>query len=286
MAWRAGARCFNLQFVQFHPTTLFSGVGRFLISEAVRGERGIIIDSNGNEFMNKIHEKGSLVPRDIVARGIHQTLLKTGHSCVYLDISFRSDKWIKNRFPNIYKHCLEKDIDITTTAIPVVPASHYSCGGIHVDLNGQTSLQGLYAIGEVACTGVHGANRLASTSLLECLVWGYIVGKSSKLFELQFPSIDSWEQGKEDIDPALILQDWLNIKNTMWNYVGLVRTRQRLHRAQDMLRRLQNEIEEFYQLARLNPEIIGLRNGVQTALAITNAAIEDRTSKGCHFISD
>lgn len=286
MAWRAGVRCINLQYIQFHPTALFHNSGRFLISEALRGEGAKLYDKDGIDFMKKIHPLGSLAPRDIVARGIHQTLLKTGNSCVYLDISFKSAKWIKDRFPNIYQHCLDKDIDITSSPIPVVPASHYSCGGVHVDLNGRTSLQGLYAIGEVACTGVHGANRLASTSLLECLVWGYIVGQSSDLLELEFPLIDSWEQGKQNIDPALILQDWLNIKNTMWNYVGLVRTRQRLLRAHDMLRRLQNEIEEFYQLARLNPEIIGLRNGIQTALAITNAAIEDRTSKGCHFISE
>ena len=173
LAWRAGARCFNLQYMQFHPTTLYSEGERFLISEAVRGEGGILIDNQGREFMNGFHEMGSLAPRDIVARSIHQTMLDTNHPCVYLDISFKDADWLSNRFPTIYEYCFNSGIDITKEPIPVVPAAHYLCGGIGTSLRGRTSLERLYAIGEVSCTGVHGANRLASTSLLESIVWAY-----------------------------------------------------------------------------------------------------------------
>jgi L-aspartate oxidase len=286
MAWRAGARCFNLQYIQFHPTALFHESGRFLISEAMRGEGGKLYDVNGDEFMESLHKDNSLAPRDIVARGIHQALIKTNHPCVYLDISHKESTWIKNRFPTIYKNCLKQGIDITTKPIPVVPAAHYSCGGVGVNLTGRTSLKRLYAIGEVSCTGVHGANRLASTSLLECLVWGYLAGKNSATYNegYIYPPTNDWVQEKEKIDSALIAQDWLTIKNTMWNYVGLIRTRDRLHRALHVLRNLQYDTEQPYQQAKLTPEIISLRNGIQTALAITSAALEDRDSKGCHYI--
>ena len=288
MAWRAGARCFNLQYIQFHPTALFHKSGRFLISEALRGEGAQLIDVNGKEFMKDIHKLNNLAPRDIVARGIHTALMTTNHPCVYLDISHKDSTWIKGRFPNIYNHCMKLDLDITSKPIPVVPAAHYSCGGIGVNLLGRTSLKRLYAIGEVSCTGVHGANRLASTSLLECLVWGYVAGKNATTYqeEHHIPTTAKWVQEHEIIDPALIAQDWLTIKNTMWNYVGLVRTRDRLHRAQNILRNLQYDIENFYQKAKLTPDIIGLRNGIQTAVAITSAALEDRVSKGCHYIEN
>ena len=287
MAWRAGARCLNLQYVQFHPTALFHESGRFLISEAVRGEGGRLYDINGNEFMKNVHQDHSLAPRDIVARGIHQALITTNHPCVYLDISDKDNHWIQKRFPTIYQHCLTQGIDITKKPIPVVPAAHYSCGGVGVNLKGRTSLKRLYAIGEVSCTGAHGANRLASTSLLECLVWGYISGKNAATYTENhtYPPINDWIQEKEIIDPALIAQDWLIIKNTMWNYVGLVRTRDRLHRAHHILRNLQYDIEQFYQKAELTPAIIGLRNGIQTAIAITSEALSDRESKGCHYIA-
>ena len=289
MAWRAGVRCFNLHYIQFHPTALYHESERFLISEAVRGEGGILIDNSGNEFMNKIHDKGSLAPRDIVSRGIHQTMLANSHPCVYLDITHKSKLWLQNRFPNIYKYCLNKNIDIANEPIPVVPAAHYSCGGIGVNLNGHTSLKRLYAIGEVACTGVHGANRLASTSLLESLVWGYKSGKDASINEKgddYSPNIEPWVIEKDTIDPALIAQDWLSIKHTMWNYVGLVRTRQRLLRAQTILRNLQNDIERFYQRVHLTPEIISLRNGIQTANAIVSSAIEAKSSKGTHYVQE
>lgn len=287
MAWRAGARCFNLQYVQFHPTTFYGEKDRFLISEAVRGEGGILLDKDGKEFMHNFHELGSLAPRDIVARAIHETMLETAHPCVYLDISFKDSNWLKERFPTIYKHCLEGGVDITKEPIPVVPAAHYLCGGVGVSLKGRTSLQRLYAVGEVACTGVHGANRLASTSLLEALVWGWIAGEEAALNSENnsyFPEIFSWEEGKENIDNALIAQDWMTIKNTMWNYVGLIRTRQRLLRAHTTLRHLQSEIEQFYQKAKMDKNIIQLRNGVQTAIAITLATLEARVSRGTHYI--
>ncbi len=286
MAWRAGARCVNLHYIQFHPTALYHESGRFLISEALRGEGAYLYDIHGNHFMDNIHTLKNLAPRDIVAREIHQTLLKTQHPYVYLDISHKKTDWIKNRFPTIYKHCLNLGIDITTNPIPVVPAAHYSCGGISVNLNGETSLKRLYAIGEVSCTGLHGSNRLASTSLLECLVWGYLAGKNAAndFTQYNIPTIKTWINASEQIDSALVAQDWLTIKNTMWNYVGLVRTRERLQRAQRVLRNLQHDIEKIYQKAQLTPEIIGLRNGIQVAVAITTAALEDRVSRGCHYV--
>ena len=287
MAWRAGARCFNLQFMQFHPTTLFHESGRFLLTEALRGEGAKLIDVSGNEFMEQFHKQGSLAPRDIVARGIHQIMLDSDHPCVYLDISHKDSEWIQDRFPSIFKHCSEIGIDITSEPVPVVPAAHYACGGIGVNLWGRTSLKRLYAVGEGSCTGVHGANRLASTSLLECVVWGYIAGNDvAKLRDGDdyFPDTEEWKPETEIVDPALIAQDWLTIKNTMWNYVGLIRTRQRLLRAATILRHLQTEIEQFYQKAKLTDEIIGLRNGVQAAIAVTSATLETRQSQGTHYL--
>lgn len=289
LAYRAGARCFNLQYIQFHPTTLYNDRKNFLLSESMRGEGAKLIDKNGNEFMNAFHELGSLAPRDVVARGIHQTMLDTNHPCVYLDISYKDRYWVKERFPTIYEHCLTMGIDITKGPIPVVPAAHYSCGGVGVSLRGRTSLQRLYAIGEVACTGVHGANRLASTSLMEAVTWGYISAMDSVKFvesDSYFPEIFEWVDETEAVDPALISQDWTQIQNTMWNYVGLVRSRSRLVRARTILRHLQSEIETFYQKAKMSTPILELRNGVQTALAVTNATLEDRVSRGAHYIKE
>lgn len=289
LAWRAGARCFNLQYIQFHPTTFYNERDRFLISESMRGEGGTLRDKHGREFMKDFHELGNLAPRDIVSRSIHQTMLETNHPCVYLDISHRDSIWIKERFPTIYEHCLNAGVDITNEPIPVVPAAHYSCGGIGVSLRGRTSLKRLYAIGEVACTGVHGANRLASTSLLESVVWAYTAANDAVNFLKEddyFPEIFPWEFENEYMDPALIAQDWLTIKNTMWNYVGLIRTRQRLMRARTILRHLQSEIEQFYQKAQMNMQLVQLRNGVQTAIAVTYDTFEDRISRGAHYIKE
>ena len=289
IAWRAGARCFNLQYIQFHPTTLYNDRNSFLISESVRGEGGILIDKYGHRFMKSIHKDAELAPRDIVSRSIHQVMLDTEHPCVYLDISHKDSDWIKDRFPTIYEHCKSAGIDITSEPIPVVPAAHYSCGGVGVSLKGRTSLQRLYAVGEVSCTGVHGANRLASTSLMEAVTWGYLAAMDAstpKENDEYFPDIFPWDEETEPVDPALIAQDWNLIKNTMWNYVGLIRSRQRLLRARTILRHLQSEIDQFYQKAKMSQKILELRNGVQTALAVTQATLEDRISRGAHYVID
>lgn len=288
MAWRAGVRCFNLQYVQFHPTTLYTkGGDRFLLSEAMRGEGARLIDKNGKEFMKEYHPQGSLAPRDIVSRGIHQTMLDTDHPCVYLDITHKNPDWVKDRFPNIYQTCMKAGYDISAQRVPVVPAAHYSCGGVGVSLKGKTSLQRLYAVGEVACTGVHGANRLASTSLLESVVWGYEAGNhAADTCDANdyYPEVHPWQEEVEFIDPALIAQDWHTIKNTMWNYVGLVRTKQRLDRAQTILRHLQTEVEEFYRRAKMTRAIIELRNGIQSAYSVTSFTREARLTLGTHFM--
>jgi len=289
MAWRAGARCFNLHYIQFHPTALYHPTGRFLISEAVRGEGGRLINAEGKEFMKNYHEQGDLAPRDIVSRSIHQEMLKEGSGCMFLDITHKKREWLVNRFPTIYKYCSSKGIDISQDLIPIVPAAHYSCGGVGVNLVGKTSLKRLYAVGEVSCTGVHGANRLASTSLLECLVWGYFAGKDAledKDDDNYFPPMQEWKQGTQNIDKAQVAQEWLTIKNTMWNLGGLMRSQKKLHAAMNILRNLQSDVEKTYQLSKLDDKILSLRNGAQTALAIIAASIEARESRGSHFVED
>ena len=291
MAYRAGARCINMQFVQFHPTTLFLGDERFLISESLRGEGARLVDADGREFMLDYHPDGSLAPRDIVARGIHQMMHETGSPCAYLDITHKPASWIRSRFPRIHARCREAGLDITSQPIPVVPAAHYSCGGIAVDEWGRSSMRRLRAVGEVSCTGLHGANRLASTSLLECLVWGTRAGAdaaraaaSGETYYL--PEIAPWQYETEPVDPALVAQDWLTICQTMWNYVGLVRTRRRLDRAHQILRELHLEIGRFYAKSELSDALISLRNGIQAALVVLLAAIEARDSRGCHYRVD
>ena len=291
MAYRAGTRCINMQYVQFHPTTFFHPSGRFLISEAMRGEGARLVDGKGREFMTDYHPDGSLAPRDVVARGIHQMMLESGEPCAYLDISHKPADQVRERFPGIYAHCLKYGIDMTKESIPVVPAAHYSCGGIAVDEWGRSSMHRLRAVGEVACSGLHGANRLASTSLLECLVWGTRAGAQAAALiargeEYYFPQIAPWRYEREPVDPALIAQDWLSIQQTMWNYVGLVRSEKRLNRAHEILRELHLEILRFYEKAEVTDAMIGLRNGIQTALAILLAAMECRQSLGCHYRID
>ena len=291
MAYRAGARCINMQFVQFHPTTLYHGDERFLISESLRGEGARLVDAAGREFMVDYHPDGSLAPRDVVARGIHQMMHETGADCAYLDISHKPAAWIRSRFPQIYAKCFEIGLDITKQKIPVVPAAHYSCGGVAVDGWGRSSMHRLRAVGEVSCTGLHGANRLASTSLLECLVWGTRAGEQAaaecaSAGQYYLPEISPWQYETEPVDPALIAQDWLTIRQTMWNYVGLVRTRRRLDRAQQILRELHLEIGRFYARSELSDALIGLRDGVQTSLVVLLAALEARESRGCHYRAD
>lgn len=288
MAYRAGARIMNMEYVQFHPTALFDSTERrFLLSETLRGEGGEILNANQSRFMNSYHPKGSLAPRDVVARAIYQEMLSSESQHLWLDISHRDPSFLKHRFPNIFEHCLKSGYDITSQPLPVVPAAHYLCGGVAVDDLSRTTIQRLRAVGEVACTGLHGANRLASTSLLEALVWGKRcaedVGRqlSGKIFD--FPPVAKWVMSHEKVDLALIQQDWMTIKQTMWNYVGLIRDGARLTRAHKILQELKTEVESFYERCRLTPELLGLRNGVQVALLVTQGAMRNRRSIGCHY---
>lgn len=292
MAYRAGARAVNLEYVQFHPTAFYHRVGpRFLISESMRGEGGRLVNADGEAFMHKYDARLDLAPRDVVARAIHEEMLRTGEPCMYLDITHKDAEWVRARFPSINNFLLKWDVDLTRQPIPVVPASHYSCGGVWVDTEGRSTVAGLRAVGEVSCTGLHGANRLASTSLLEGLVWGTAAGESiaANIGEQPMPqpeTIVDWQMETEPVDPALAQQDWMTIRQTMWNYVGLVRSTRRLERALKILRGLQFDVESFYRRAALTDELIGLRNGAQTALAVTHAALRNRKSLGGHFRRD
>ncbi|MGE0669719.1 MAG: L-aspartate oxidase [Parachlamydiales bacterium] len=288
MAFRAGARIMNMEYIQFHPTTLYLPYERrFLITEALRGEGAELLTIDQSAFMHRYDARGSLAPRDIVARSIYQEMMQVDSQHLWLDISSRSSDWIKGRFPTVYSHCLSKGYDLTSEPIPVVPAAHYSCGGIAVDLQGRTTIHRLRAIGEVACTGVHGANRLASTSLLEALVFSKLcaeaLGNQLQQRKDYFPPVEEWVMSDQCVDSALVQQDWTTIKQTMWNYVGLVRDTQRLSRAFKMLHELKIEIDSFYSSCKLTPELLGLRNGIQTALLITEGAIRNRRSIGCHY---
>ncbi len=292
MADRAEARLINMEYIQLHPTSLFhKDADGFLISEALRGEGARLQTKDNMPFMDKYSPLGDLAPRDEVSRAIYEEMLKRGDSYVYLDIASHTDINIKKRFPNIYKRCLSLDIDIQKVPIPVVPAAHYSCGGVQVDVWGRSSLKNLYAVGEVAATGIHGANRLASTSLLEGLVWGI---RSARHIAENFDSRKPYEESEippwrfpereEEVDPALIQQDWVSIKSTMWNYVGIIRTFKRLERAKSDLGYLKNRVDDFYRKARIVPNLINLRNGVRTAFIVAFAAFKNMRSRGAHYI--
>jgi len=294
MAYRAGARVINAEYVQFHPTTLaLAGGEGFLISEAVRGEGGRLITPDGRPFMADYAPKwGDLAPRDVVARAIHREMIEHGYPHVLLDVSAMPADQIRSRFPTIHNHCLALGLDITRQAIPVVPAAHYFCGGVWTDAWGRTTVQNLYAVGEVACTGVHGANRLASTSLLEGLVWGdraaRDIAKRSPLATVEAKDVPRWEEEglEEEADPALIWRDMRTIQHTMWHYVGLARSAGRLARALRDLNHLQQEIDDFYHKTRLNDALIGLRHSVQAALIVAQAAKRNQVSRGSHYRDD
>ncbi|MEW6456794.1 MAG: L-aspartate oxidase [Acidobacteriota bacterium] len=293
MTARTNARLINMEYIQFHPTSLYHRDSEgFLISEALRGEGAKLKTRDGKTFMENYSELKDLAPRDEICRAIYEEMIKRGDNYVLLDLASYAKFDVKKRFPNIYKYCLDLGIDITKMPIPVVPAAHYSCGGINVDLWGRTSLKNLYAVGEVSATGLHGANRLASTSLLEGLIWGIRAAQHiSENFEnkksYRESEIPSWifPEKEEEVDPALIHQDWISIKSTMWNYVGIIRTTKRLERARADLEYLKHRIEDFYKRAHLSPLIIELRNGIQVALLVTYAALKNRVSRGAHYIS-
>ena len=293
MAHRAGAYVTNMEFIQFHPTTFYnrSSHRRFLISEAVRGEGGKLVNSKGEAFMSKYHPDAELAPRDVVARAILEEMISKKDDCVYLDITHKSEEYLKSRFPTIHAHCLENKVDMARGPIPVVPAAHYTCGGVKTNLKGQTNLKGLYAVGEVACSGLHGANRLASTSLLEGLTWGYIAGENilkdlPQAMDYKLEKIKDWNLGSEEVDLALIAQDQMTLKQTMWNYVGLSRSRNRLARARAMFLELEDEISKFYKNAQLHDDLIGLRNGVEVAFMVLNASLRNKQSVGCFYLKD
>ena len=291
MAYRVGARVIDLEYVQFHPTVFHHpGQRPFLVSEAVRGEGGVLVNHQGAAFMERYHPQGSLAPRDVIARSIHTELLKSASDSVYIDLSRVDPDYARRRFPTIDAHLTAAGVDMTRQPIPVVPAAHYACGGIHTDMAGNTNIAHLSAIGETACTGLHGANRLASTSLLECVVMGVQAARQHAAEiaggSFHLPAVRPWVMPEAEPDDELITQDLSLIRNTMWNYVGLVRTSKRLDRATHLLRELKTEIDSFYADNRLTPRLLTLRNAVQTALLVTYAALRNRRSLGSHYRDD
>jgi L-aspartate oxidase len=296
MAYRAGARVSNLEFMQFHPTCLYHKDSRnFLITEAIRGEGGELINAQGEAFMKKHHALGSLAPRDIVARGIDAEMKKSGEACVYLDITHKPIEFLKSHFPHIFAKCLEFGIDMSKQPIPVVPAAHYLCGGVVTDINGQTDLLGLFAIGETACTGFHGANRLASNSLLECLTMAHncaeIILKNwneieSKTFVSIEPSAWAKPQNTDSDEMIVITHMWEEIRRLMWNYVGIVRSTKRLERAQHRLKNIKSEVKEYYSNMKIHSDIIELRNIAIVAELTVECALRRHESRGIHYSLD
>ncbi len=296
MAWRAGCRVSNMEFIQFHPTCLYHPYAKsFLITEAVRGEGGLLKlpatagAAAGQRFMPAHDERGELAPRDIVARAIDYEMKKRGLDYVDLDISHQPPEFLREHFPTIYARCLELGIDITRQPIPIVPATHYTCGGIVTDLHGRTDIRGLYAVGETAYTGLHGANRLASNSLLECVVLGRAaatdIERQPKLKSLSLPA---WDESRvTDADEEVVItQNWEELRRAMWSFVGIVRTTKRLERAQHRIALLKEEIDEYYTNFRITRDLLELRNLVEVASLIVSSALSRRESRGLHYSLD
>jgi len=289
-AWRAGCRVQNMEFIQFHPTCLYHPHAKsFLISEAVRGEGGRLLLPDGTRFMPQHDARAELAPRDVVARAIDFEMKKGGLDCVYLDISHQPLAFLKEHFPNIYARCLELGIDISKQPIPVVPAAHYTCGGVLTDLMGHTDVGGLYAIGETACTGLHGANRLASNSLVECMVFAQATAQAiSQAPAARTPALPAWDDSRvTDADEAVVIShNWDELRRFMWDYVGIVRTNKRLERAAHRIALLQDEIQEFYAHFHVTRDLLELRNLVQVADLIVRSAQARHESRGLHFSRD
>lgn len=292
MAWRAGCPVANMEFMQFHPTCLYHPEAKsFLVTEAIRGEGGKLLLPDGSRFMDSFHEKAELAPRDIVARAIDHEIKRLGVECVYLDITHRGRDFILNHFPTVYAKCKDFGIDIAKEPIPVVPAAHYTCGGVMTDLHGQTKVVGLYAVGEVAYTGLHGANRMASNSLLECLIMGE---KAAKHIIDVLPSLptsvelrpwdDSWVQDSDE--EVVVAHNWGELRHVMWDYVGIVRTTKRLQRARRRVDTLMGEIQEYYGHFRVTSDLLELRNLVQVADLIIRSARNRQESRGLHYVTD
>jgi len=292
LAWRAGCSVANLEFNQFHPTCLYHPqANNFLITEALRGEGGLLLRPDGSRFMEQVHPMAELAPRDIVARAIDHEMKRLGTDCMYLDISHRSAEFIKDHFPTIYKRCFELGIDITQSPIPIVPAAHYTCGGVKVNISGETDVKGLYAVGEVACTGLHGANRMASNSLLECLVFAKSVSESIRKKwhdKVTIPTVPAWDSSRvTDSDEEVVVHhNWHELRRLMWNYMGIVRTNKRLERAERRIKLLQQEIHEYYANFRVTSNLLELRNLVMVAELMVRCARKRHESRGLHFTLD
>jgi L-aspartate oxidase len=292
MAWRAGCRIANMEFNQFHPTCLYHPDARnFLITEALRGEGAHLKLPNGERFMNRFDQRLELAPRDVVARAIDHEMKRLGCDCLYLDISHKPRKFITEHFPTIYEKLQAFNIDITKDPIPVVPAAHYTCGGVMTDLHGQTDIPGLYAVGEVACTGLHGANRMASNSLLECLVFAQSAANhiQNNLVSTEAPTqLPAWDESQvtDSDEEVVVSHNWDELRRFMWDYVGIVRTTKRLERAKRRVDLLKNEIHEYYGNFKVTNDLLELRNLVQVGELIINCALKRRESRGLHYTLD